>query len=183
MENALDGSPIPGRTRAAEEATFLASQRTRTLLRAAGIGAIAGMRSLAAPALVSRELSHRESRALEGTPLALLATPTAANVLQALAASELVADKTPLVPDRTAPVPLVGRAGAGALAGAAVAVAGGERALEGALVGAAAAVATTYTAYHLRRFFSRRLHIPDRLLGMAEDALVVRGGLAVARDL
>jgi uncharacterized membrane protein len=166
-----------------EEDTFLASKRTQTILRAAGIGAIAGLRSISAPAVVSRELVLSESTALEGSPLALLATPAAANVLQVLAAGEIVADKTPFVPDRTDLLPLLGRAGTGALAGASVAVAGGSRALEGAFVGATAAVAATYAAYHLRRFLSRTLHIPDCLVAIAEDAVVVRGGIVIARQM
>ena len=85
-----------------------------TLAHAAGLGAIAGLRSMTAPALLSRRLRRRRlwHRLRSRSALVLLlATRPAGTALTVLAAGELVADKLPFVPARTEFPSLVGRAG------------------------------------------------------------------------
>lgn len=88
------------------------------------------------------------------------------------AAGEMAADKTPWVPPRSAPSALAGRVISGALAGRLV---GGTR---GAQLGAATAAASTYPSERARALLGQRLGVPDPVLGVAEDALVV--GVAAA---
>jgi uncharacterized membrane protein len=146
-------------------------------LHAVEMGAVAGMRSMAAPAMVSDRLSRADGHAPEEGIIGFLADPAVAKGLKALAAGEMLADKTPWIPDRTASISLVGRGMAGALVGAALcARRDGCRPEVGALLGMASALAATYAAFHLRRALARELHVPDPVLGAVEDALVVAAG-------
>ena len=158
------------------------SDTVSTLALAAGFGLVAGMRSMSAPAFLSRRLAALPTRRLHqsGAAAHLLGSSRAATALTVLAVGEMVADKTPAVPARTEPPALGGRIAMGALSGAAVAGWRGGTTVGAALVGAAAAAASTHLAYVLRRDAGRASGIPDPLLGLAEDALVVAAGSRLA---
>lgn len=149
---------------------------TRTMLTAAGFGAMTGMRSLAAPALIGHELAHRGRNARGGATARFFSSRAAARAVGVLAAGEIAADKTPWIPDRVAPLPLAGRALLGALAGALVASRRGGSRIAPALLGGAAAVAAAGAMYTVRRLARRRLPLPDAVLGLLEDGLVVALG-------
>jgi uncharacterized membrane protein len=96
-----------------------------------------------------------------------------ARLLSVLALGELVADKLPGVPNRNAPLPLLGRAVSGALVGATVgAVARGGRAMNGA-IGAIAAVLAAEATYRARRQVGERTGLPNAVLGVLEDVAVL----------
>lgn len=145
-------------------------------LQAVGMGAVAGMRSMSAPALVSHQLTDNHSDALDKAGLSFMADPNVAAGLKILAAGEMVADKTPWIPDRTHPVSLVGRATSGALVGAALCAKRGESCEIGGLLGALSALAATYAMYHFRTWASKEWDVPDAVLGVVEDVLVVSAG-------
>jgi uncharacterized membrane protein len=147
-----------------------------TYARAVAIGIIAGMRSMSAPALVSNHLAHDGSENLPDNPLMILASPKTARVLKILAIGEMVADKLPIVPARVSAGPLVARVISGGVSGAAVCGAAKGRTEVGALLGGLAAIAGAYGFYHLRRRVGQETAVPDPVLGMAEDAIVVVGG-------
>src|SRR5579864_2087519 len=94
------------------------------MLLALGIGMVAGLRSLTAPAVVAWA-SHLGWINLHGSPLAFMGTVWAVGIFTTLAVVELVADQIPTAPPRTAPVGLGARIITGALSGACLAVAGG----------------------------------------------------------
>src|SRR4051794_1145193 len=94
------------------------------LLLAFGIGIVAGLRSMTAPAVVAWATAFGWLQ-LGATPVAFLGTPAARYLLAACMLAELVADKLPFTPSRTRPGPLAVRIASGALAGAALAVASG----------------------------------------------------------
>ncbi len=142
------------------------------------IGIIAGVRSMAAPALVSRYLKDEDEVAL-GAVGRLLTASAVSRVLQASATAEFAADKSPRIPDRVAWPSLAWRAVTGGLAGSVVAGTSGRSRLLGGVLAAAAAVGAAYGTFYLRRTLNRRLHVPDRLLGAAEDSLVVGAGRRV----
>ncbi|MDX1530449.1 MAG: hypothetical protein R3362_02890 [Rhodothermales bacterium] len=148
-----------------------------TLALAAGMGVIAGMRSLSAPALVSRRLSQRRRRG-RGWPARLLGSGRVADALTLLAAGEMIADKLPAIPARTEAGPLTGRAMTGALSGAAVAGWRGGSVVGGAVVGAAAALGAAVGAYRLRR--AAGAYVPDPALALVEDAVVLAAGSRIA---
>src|SRR3954452_10610255 len=98
------------------------------LLLAFALGVLAGLRSMTPLAVVAwaSRMGHLD---LDPTPLAFLGSGVAAWFFAAAALGELVADKLPFTPNRTALGPFVGRLLTGALSGGAVAAgAGGGRA-------------------------------------------------------
>ncbi len=147
----------------------------RSYIPVVGIGMVAGMRSMAAPAMVSRYLARNE-RAADDRLTELLSSPLMSRMLQMAAAAEMAADKTSFVPDRTAWPSLAWRAVAGGVAGSIVAGTEGMSRLVGGLLGAAGAVGATYAAFYLRDLLHRRLHLSQRMLGAAEDSIVVGAG-------
>jgi uncharacterized membrane protein len=145
------------------------------LAGAAGIGAVAGLRSLTAPALLA-QAAVTGSVDLSGGPYAFLGTQRTADIVTALAVGELVSDKLPFTGDRTEPFSLAVRGVSGAIVGAAVCSARKKAAGPGALVGALAAIGTAYLGFALRRALSRKA--PGLLVALAEDAITI--GIAVA---
>lgn len=139
--------------------------RRNTFWRAAGLGALSGVRSLGPPALLAWRLERRRARRL--SPF-----------LAVLGAGELVADKFP-IPGRTRPVSLVGRALSGAIVGG-LAAGRGESRKGSALVGAMAAVASTFVSGTARAHAIRRSPALGYAIAAAEDALVLNAGARLA---
>jgi uncharacterized membrane protein len=156
-------------------------ERSKSLLQAIGIGALAGMRTLSAPVIASHILSHNPSKKLEKSPLKFMQSTTVATVLKILSVTELIADKLPSTPNRTAPVGVAGRCLSGALAGASIYKAIGGKWLTGALIGGATAIAATYGSYYLRKNIVKANHIADPWIGAAEDALVIGAGIGLSK--
>lgn len=152
-----------------------------TLYKTLAFGALAGMRSLAAPTLLSHFLSRDGKSLLQDTPLSFLGNSTVAMILKGLAASEMVGDKVPGVPDRIEPPSLIMRSASGALAGAALYLMNNKKAYEGAAIGAAAAIAATYGTFYLRKTLSKNTSLADPIYGALEDALVVASGFKAAQ--
>ena len=155
-------------------------EHSTTFALAAGLGLVAGMRSMAAPALLSRHLAQTPASRRDGWATRLLAARPATLLLPLFATAEATADKTPVVPDRTEPPALIGRALSGALCGAAIAGRRGGSRVGAALVGAAAAVGATFAAYHLRKAVGEHTGLPDAVVALAEDALVWFAGTRLA---
>lgn len=151
------------------------------LTGAAAMGAVSGLRSMMAPALVS-QAAHTGSINLTGTPFEFLSKQRAGDITIAAAVLELVADKLPFVPARTAPGPLIVRALTGGLAGAAVCAARKKDWIPGAIVGATAALAAAFAGYLLRRTLTGNADFPDLLVALAEDAAAVGLGVATLRN-
>jgi len=102
--------------------------------------------------------------------------------LNIAAVGELVADKLPFVPARTAPVGLAARAVSGGLSGAAVARANKNKNVTlYAILGSAIAAGATYAFYHLRKAAGNKTGIADPVIALIEDAVVVGVGLALVK--
>jgi uncharacterized membrane protein len=142
------------------------------------IGLIAGLRSFMAPTLVSWA-ARLGWMHLQGTPLAFLGYAATPYIFTVLALAELVADKLPNTPNRTAAVGLSARVVLGGLAGCAMAMAGGESALLGALLGAAGGVAGAFGGYEARSRLVKASNLPDLAIALAEDAVAIFGGLFI----
>lgn len=145
-------------------------------------GIIAGMRTMSAPAWVSDHYSKHRSPELDDSALSFIASPTASTALKIFAAGELAADKSSFVGSRIEPGPLAFRAISGAVCGAVVCTAKRERRDIGAIVGGLAAVASAFTFYHLRRTICENSHLPDALIGLTEDAVVMGLGSRLLKD-
>ena len=146
------------------------------MMTAAGMGAMAGMRALSAPAFLSQHLAGEGASAKANPVEQFLASSTTARVLPVLALGELVLDKLPGMPSRLVPPVLLMRLASGALVGAAVARQKERPMLGFAVVGAVAAFASSCALYAVREFATRRLHIPNIIAGFIEDALVASAG-------
>lgn len=147
---------------------------------AAGLGALAGLRGIVAPALAANALSHHRKAVLQDPALHWLASAAIGNALKALAATEVLVDKVPGVPDRTTPPLLAWRALTGGVTGAAFSSYRGRRRWLGAAVGGIAAVAAAYAGLSARKRLAQRAHISQRAVGLIEDTLVVVGGSRLA---
>ncbi|MDU0371185.1 DUF4126 family protein [Hymenobacter endophyticus] len=146
-----------------------------------GLGTLAGFRSMTAPALLSSNLLTYHPRALVGSPLRYLQKPVVAHGLKLLAAGEMTADKLPQMPDRITPVALLGRAGAGALVGAALYKINHDSQWRGALLGGVAAIAGSYLSFFLRKKTTEQSGLSSGLVGGLEDVLTLASGLALTK--
>jgi uncharacterized membrane protein len=154
------------------------------LMTAAALGALSGIRSMAGPMLITQALPESQGDGgAAGLVERLITSDGAARLLAVLASGEMLADKSSRIPDRTDALPLMGRALLGSLSAATYAVHRRKAVLAPAAVGAAAAVVSTFAAYHIRQFATHDLRIPNRLMGLIEDAVVVAVGRRVAASL
>ena len=151
------------------------------VLRTASFAALAGMRSMAAPALLSRAVRRGDVEGLRGTSFATLGYPKVSTTLQLLMIGEMVADKTPAVPSRTSVPALLGRGFSGALVGAALFVSEERRAASGAILGTLSALLAAYIGEQLRVQGTEKLGVPDQILALLEDGIVLFGGTRLLR--
>ena len=137
---------------------------------------MAGLRSLTAPAVVAwgAQLSWLN---LHGSPLAFMGSTTAVAILSVLAIGELIADKLPMIPKRTAPAPLMARVVTGGLCGACLCTAAGRSLFAGMLLGGIGGVFGAFVGYSVRRRLVNDLHIQDLVVAVCEDAVAI--GLAL----
>jgi uncharacterized membrane protein len=140
-----------------------------------GIGVVAGLRSMTAPALTCWAVHLGWLR--PGPGLAWMGSRPAVVVFTLGAIAELVADKLPVVGKRTAPGPLVGRIVLGGLSGAAIGATAGDATTFGALAGGIGAVAGTFAGYQVRASLVKSLGVRDIVIALLEDALAILAGL------
>jgi len=145
------------------------------LLLALGIGFVAGLRSLTAPALVCWA-AHLGWINLHNTPLAFLGTAIAVGIFTVLAIVELIGDVLPKTPPRTAAIGLIARIVLGGLSGACLYAAGAATPIVGAVIGIIGAVIGTYLGYYTRRGLVNGLKVNDVLIAIPEDIVAI--GLA-----
>ena len=142
---------------------------------AGGVGVVAGLRSLTAPAAVA--LAARLGWLhLEGTSLGFMESKPALVIFSLLAIGELIADKLPRVPRRTALAPLLARIVTGGLSGACLCASATQSLGSGAILGAVGAIAGAFGGYETRKRLVTRLNLPDFVVALVEDALAI--GLA-----
>ncbi|MCV7400971.1 glycine zipper 2TM domain-containing protein [Mycobacterium fragae] len=147
------------------------------LLLALFIGVVAGLRSLTAPAVLSwAALLHWIN--LNGTWASWMGNIITVIVLSILAVVELVGDKLPKTPNRTAPPVFVARIVLGAFAGAVIGTAWGYR-WGGLGAGVIGAVLGTLGGYQARTRLAAA-HGHDLSVALLEDAVAVLGGFAIA---
>jgi uncharacterized membrane protein len=142
---------------------------------AVGIGVVAGLRSLTAPAVVSWA-AHLGWLNLHGSPLAFMGSTLAAAIFSLLAIGELIADMLPRIPKRTAPAPLLARILMGGLCGACLYVPANHWLFIGALFGGIGAVIGAFGGYQIRRRLGNKLNVKDIVIALVEDLIAI--GLA-----
>jgi uncharacterized membrane protein len=120
---------------------------------------------------------------LEGTTLAFIGHPVALIVFTLLALLELIADKLPNTPARTAPLGLIARIVFGCLCGVAVVTSTGGNPLVAAIVSAIGALVGAFGGYNIRKALVFRAHLPDFVVALAEDVIAIAGGFLIVSHL
>lgn len=146
-----------------------------SLILAAGIGFVAGLRSLTAPAAVSWA-AHLGWLDLDSSPLAFMGSTAAVAIFSILAMAEYVADLLPMTPNRTTPGPLMARIVMGALAGACISVSAGRLLMVGMVLGGVGGLIGAFAGFELRRRLVRSLKVRDAVIAVLEDLVAI--GLA-----
>ncbi|MEY2488375.1 MAG: hypothetical protein QOC70_317 [Verrucomicrobiota bacterium] len=143
---------------------------------ALGIGVVAGLRALTAPAAVSWAV-YFGWLGLHGSPLAFMGSIVAVAIFSLLAIGELIGDLLPKTPKRTAPAPLVARILMGGLCGACLCASANQSILIGVLLGGMGGVIGAFGGYEIRRRLVSNLNIKDIFVALPEDLIAI--GLAV----
>jgi uncharacterized membrane protein len=146
------------------------------------LGCVAGLRSLTAPAVVCWA-AHLGWLHFAGTKLAFIVHPATLSIFALLALVELIIDKLPTTPTRTAPPGLIARILFGGLCGVALATSAGGSLIASAIVGIIGALVGTFGGYKIRHTLVTRAHLPDFAVALAEDFIAIMGGLLIVSHL
>jgi uncharacterized membrane protein len=141
-----------------------------------GIGAVAGLRTLTAPAAVAWAAKIGWLH-LQNSPFAFMASTWAVVLFSVLAIFEFIGDLLPSTPNRTAPAPLAARIISGGFCGACVCASANHSLFAGAALGAIGAVFGAFTGYELRKLLVSRFNLKDIFVALSEDAIAL--GLAL----
>jgi uncharacterized membrane protein len=114
-----------------------------------------------------------------GTKFAFIAHRSTLTVFTLLAIVELVVDKLPNTPARTAPVGLIARIVLGGASGLALATGAGISVSPAGVIASIGAIAGAFGGYHIRRAVVLKTHLPDLVVAIAEDAIAIAGGLLI----
>ena len=148
-----------------------------TLVFAFLIGFFAGLRALTPPAAVAWAV-HLGWLKL-ARPLSLIGSIPALIILSVLAITEIIVDKLPNTPNRTAPLGLIARIVTGGLTGACVAIGGGQSAFVGGGLGAIGGICGCFAGYHVRARLVKSLRLPDFNVALIEDLIAIGGSLFI----
>ncbi len=140
-----------------------------------GIGFVAGLRALTAPAAVAWAANLGWIN-LSNSPLSFMGTTVSVVIFSALALFELIGDMLPSTPKRTAPAPLAARILMGGLCGACVTSANDQSLIIGALLGAVGGLIGAFAGYEIRSRVVGALKIKDTFIALLEDLIAI--GLA-----
>jgi uncharacterized membrane protein len=147
------------------------------LLMALLIGIVAGLRSLTAPAMVSWGAFLGWIN-LHGTWASWVGNIVTVVILSLLAVAELVNDKLPKTPPRTAPPVFAARLITGAFSGAVIGTVWGAK-WGGLGAGIIGAVLGTLGGYQARTRLVAATGGKDLPIALLEDAVAILGGLAI----
>jgi uncharacterized membrane protein len=141
------------------------------------IGVVAGLRSFTAPTLVSWAawLGWVD---VKSTWASWLGHPVTVAILTVLAVGELVVDKLPNTPSRTAPAGFAPRIVTGGFSGAVLCI-GSGLVVWGAVLGVVGAVLGTLGGYQARTRLVAAAGGRDLPIALLEDAVAVLGALAI----
>jgi len=139
---------------------------------ALGIGVVAGLRSLLAPAGVTWAVRLGWLH-LHGAPLGFTESTIALVIFSLLAIGELVADLLPQTPKRTDLAPLLARVLSGGFCGACLCASANKSLKIGAALGAAGGVIGAFAGYEIRRRLVSKLNIRDLFVALSEDLVAL----------
>ena len=140
------------------------------------LGVVTGMRSLTAFAVLCWFV-HAGLLPLEDTWAAWVGKLSTCVIVTLLALAELVADKLPKTPNRTAPVPLLARVIIGGMLGWIVAMGLQGSDVEGIILGVGGALIGTFAGFLIRRELVIRSGGKDWPVALAEDVSAILGAI------
>ena len=149
-------------------------------LLALGIGFIAGLRAMTAPAAVAWA-AYLLWLPLAGTALAFMGSIWAVGIFTALALFELVSDQLPSTPSRKVPVQFGTRLLMGGLCGAAIGALAGVL-LAGLACGVVGAVLGTYVGAAVRAALAKAFG-RDLPAALIEDLVAIGGAYLIVHGL
>ena len=132
------------------------------------LGVSTGLRSFT-PIAVTSWFARLGKLPVTGTWAEWVRHPVTVGLFTAAALGEYIGDKLPSTPDRTAPVPLIGRVVLGGLVGAIVATAFKRPVAGGVAMGVVGAVAGSYGGYSLRKGLTKGAGLPDMAVALSGD--------------
>jgi uncharacterized membrane protein len=150
------------------------------LLLALGIGIVAGLRAMTAPAVVAWA-AYLGWLNLTGSYFAFMGSKWTVGIFTLAALSEFVTDQLPKTPARTTSGPLIARIVMGALTGSCVAISGGSSLMAGAVVGAIGGVVGAFAGYRARVGLVKKLGVPDFAIAIPEDLVAIGLALLIVR--
>jgi uncharacterized membrane protein len=148
-----------------------------TLLFAFLIGLFAGLRSVTPPAAVAWAV-HLGWLKL-ARPLSLIGSLPAVIILSLFAIVEVMFDKQPNAPNRTALPGLLTRIVTGGFTGACISIGGGKSAFAGAGLGVIGGIVGCFGGYQARARLVKFLRQPDFNIALLEDLIAIGGSLFI----
>ena len=149
---------------------------TNILLIAIGIGIVAGLRTMTAPAVVGWA-AHLRWLHLQSPPFAFMGSTVAVAIFSLGAIGEYVIDKLPNTPSRTAPAGFISRVVSGSFCGACVYASSGQSLIFGAILGTFGAVIGTLGGHAARTRLVKALKVKDIFVAIPEDLIAISLGL------
>ncbi len=146
------------------------------------LGFSTGLRSFT-PMAVTAWFARLGKLPVTGTWASWVRHPVSVGLFTAAALGEYIADKLPSTPDRTAPVPLIGRLVLGGLVGAIVATAFRRPIAGGIALGALGAAAGSYGGFYARKGLTHGLGLNDIPVAIAGDSAAVSLAIRSLRRL
>ncbi len=136
------------------------------------LGLVTGMRSMTAMAVLCW-FAYRGDLSLDDTWAFWAGKLLTAIIFTVLALAELVVDKLPKTPNRTAPFPLLARVVFGGLVGAIVAAGLNGSEFEGVILGVGGALVGAFGGFLIRREIVLQLGCKDWPVALAEDVSAI----------
>jgi len=152
------------------------------LLLAFLLGCVDGLRSMTAPAVVCWA-AHFGWLHFAGTKFAFIDHPSTLIVFTLLAIVELIVDKLPNTPARTAPVGLMARIVLGGASGMALGMGAGISVSLAGVIASVGAVVGAFAGYNIRHAVVLKAHVPALVAAIAEDAVAIVGGLLIVSKI
>jgi uncharacterized membrane protein len=142
------------------------------------IGVLVGLRCLTPPAVLAWAATLGWIGFATG-PLHFLANKIVVVALTLAALGELIGDKLPSSPSRTAPLGLYARIVLGAFSGGCIAMAGSLSFWLGAPLGLIGGLLGCFGGFQMRTRTVKALKCPDFVIALLEDAVAIGGSLFV----
>jgi len=136
------------------------------------LGFTTGLRSLT-PMAVLCWYAYLEYLPVSGSWAEWTGRLSVAIAFTVLAVGELIADKSPRIPDRTSPLPLLIRVCLGGFAGAIAATAIDGPGIEGVLLGIVGALLGAFVGFMVRRDLVEKIGCKDWHIGVVEDVCAI----------